>query len=296
MRKEIFYGIIAGLLLLLAYTLLLYSLNGPEHLLEQFNQYGFLILLLAAGFGIQVGLFFFARTELRNKEANKQMAATSGVSAGSMVMCCLHHVTDVLPFLGLSGAFLLASEYTLFFLAIGLLSNLIGITMMLSILQKHDVFPFQSMANWKWLDIRNLSVAASVVAVAALASVFWLLPAPMVSAQSPNGALSGLAIQSDSQATIQVDVTPQISASQTAFSIQLTTHSGSMDFSVEQIASLSDSTGKTYFPIQWDGSPPGGHHRSGTLLFGPVSPGAQTITLSLKGIGGIDRVFSWNLN
>lgn len=293
MRKEAYYGIIAGLLLLLAYTALLYALNGAGHVQEQFREFGTWIILLAAGFGAQIGLFFFARNALKEKGAGRQMAATGGVSGGAMLACCLHHITDVLPFLGLSGIFLFASEATPFFLAIGILSNLVGITAMLAMLQKHKIMPFRKIPRLPWNEIRNLSLVASIIFLSGLASFLWLLPSE-TSAQIQGGI--SLESKTDIQNNVQVDVTPNISQAQTAFEIKFTTHSGSLDFSPDKIAILTDSTGKTYNPLKWDGSPPGGHHRSGIMYFAPLPASTKIFSLALSNIAGTDRIFEWRMN
>ncbi|MFA4907776.1 MAG: hypothetical protein WC602_05890 [archaeon] len=292
MRKEVYYGVIAGLLLLLAYTALLYALNGPSHVQEQLREFGAFILILAAGFGTQIGLFVYARNKFREKNIGKQMAATSGVSAGTMIACCLHHAADILPFAGLSGIFLFASEATPFFLAIGILSNLVGITAMLAILQRHKIMPFKKILRLPWTEIRNLSVVASIIFLSEFASFLWLLPS---GAGAPIQGGISLESKIDIQNNVQVDVAPSISPEQTAFEIKFTTHSGSLDFSVDKIAVLTDSAGKTYNPLKWDGSPPGGHHRSGTLYFAPLPASAKKFSLALSNVGGVDRVFEWNL-
>ncbi len=294
MRKEVLFGIIAALGLLVLYTALLYALNGPEHTLEQFRKFGVFIVLLAAGFGVQTGLFLFARTELKNRLSAAQFAATGSVSGGSMIACCLHHATDVLPLVGLSGLALFATEYTLFFLVLGVLSNLVGIAFMLSMLQKHNAFPFARMSAFNWTEIRNLAAVLSVIVlVAAVGYSFFLAPrlVPPLGA----GAFS-LSPQINSQNNVEVSVTPQISESQTAFEIQFTTHSGSLDFEVEDIATLQDETGAVYPAVAWEGSPPGGHHRSGKLVFGPLPENARRIRLVLLQVSQSDRSFEWNLS
>ena len=57
-----------------------------------------------------------------------------------MVACCMHHITDILPILGVSAASLFFIKYQSFFLAIGVASNLVGITVMLRLIQKQELY------------------------------------------------------------------------------------------------------------------------------------------------------------
>jgi hypothetical protein len=59
------------------------------------------------------------------------LAASTGTSTAAMLACCAHHVSDVLPFLGVSGAavFLGANKTPL--LWVGLAMNLAGIAYLL---------------------------------------------------------------------------------------------------------------------------------------------------------------------
>lgn len=80
-----------------------------------------------------------------------------------------------------------------------------------------------------------------------------------------------------------------------SFDITFETHSIDLTFDVERVATLTDRTGTPYKPI-WEGSPPGGHHRSGTLRFTPDLERETTVTLTLKDIAGIaTRIFSWEM-
>lgn len=292
MRKEVYFGAISGLLLLAFYVGVIYFLNGPSHLLEEFSKYGALILFLAAGFGAQVGLFLYARAKLSEKKLAGQMAATGGISGGSMVACCLHHISDFAPFLGLSGFFLFRGEATPFFLYVGIISNIVGLTAMLAMMQKQGVFPFKRLSQVDWGAARNTLAAFSAIAVFAAASFMWLLP---VSAVSDNGGQFILAAQTDNQNNVEVEVAPSFGENAAEFEIEFTTHSVDLGFKVEEIATLLDSQGNKYSPLKWVGSAPGGHHRSGKLLFGPVPKDATFVALKLSGVAGVDREFEWRL-
>lgn len=89
------------------------------------------------GFGTQVGLFSYLRWVSARASSSVAMTATStGMSTGAMLACCAHHLVDVLPVLGLSGAALFLAEYQrpLFVLAIAM--NLAGIAYMLRFIRR----------------------------------------------------------------------------------------------------------------------------------------------------------------
>jgi hypothetical protein len=102
------------------------------------------ITLLVLGFGIQAGLYTYIRGVMKLRKetgiATSSMAAAGGISTTSMIACCAHHVTDVLPILGISAAVVFLSQFQNLFLTIGVLSNLIGISLMLKIIQKHELY------------------------------------------------------------------------------------------------------------------------------------------------------------
>ena len=76
----------------------------------------------------------------------------------------------------------------------------------------------------------------------------------------------------------------------------MNTHSVELDQDLAAISSLNDNKGNTFQAIGWDGSPPGGHHRSGTLSFPALAPGTETVTLIIKGVGkDSERIFSWQV-
>lgn len=133
--KPYIVGLLASLGLLALYftTMTLFSDWGAT--IEQFRALWFLMLPLAAGFGVQVGLYTKLKTAMRQKTG--AALATGGTSAGvSMLACCAHHATDVLPFLGLSGlsVFLIAYQKPILLVSLGV--NTIGIVVMLKHLKR----------------------------------------------------------------------------------------------------------------------------------------------------------------
>lgn len=140
-RKPKLVGICASLGLLLVYLFILTIANSFEHAIQQFLDLWYWMTPLVIGFGIQVGLYSYIRTTSKSKtHANQSVAAAGGVSTASMVACCAHHVVDVLPIIGLTAASLFLTKYQTIFLLIGVLSNLVGINLMLNIIQKQHLY------------------------------------------------------------------------------------------------------------------------------------------------------------
>jgi hypothetical protein len=111
----------------------------------------------------------------------------------------------------------------------------------------------------------------------------------------PAAAEVALQAQVSNKGGVTVTVTPQdLSSDQPwQFLVDLSTHSVTLDQDVAANAVLSTVDGQEVRAEQWIGDPPGGHHRKGTLVFGPPSPQPQTVTLKIRGIGGVERVFIW---
>ena len=137
-KNNLYKSVVAGLLgilgISLAYWLILFLVTkNPAHPLQQFVSYKYWMSALIAGFGVQVGLYRYSKLIHRaaTASAKSSMAASAGVSTTAMIACCAHHVVDILPLLGLSAAALILSKYQVYFLLLGILSNLLGIGLMI---------------------------------------------------------------------------------------------------------------------------------------------------------------------
>jgi hypothetical protein len=142
-RRSYLWGVSGSVFLLAIYFVTLTLSNSFAHALEELKALGVWIALLTIGFGIQTGLFVYVRRSLKaraNAQATASMAAAGGMSATAMVACCMHHLTDILPILGVSAASLFLIKYQSFFLAIGVGSNLVGITVMLRLIQRQELY------------------------------------------------------------------------------------------------------------------------------------------------------------
>lgn len=88
------------------------------------------IIALVAGFSAQVGLFVYAK-DCNKNVSGKTTAAGATTSSIAMLACCAHHVTDILPIIGLSILSTLLAKYQQWFLAAAVLSNIVGIIIMI---------------------------------------------------------------------------------------------------------------------------------------------------------------------
>ena len=112
------------------------------HLGDQIARDWYLLVPIMAGFGVQIGLV----AELRRRHQMRGSAAAAGAAgAGSstvgMVACCAHHIADLAPFIGATGAATFLTDYRVAFMAGGLGVNAIGIAVASRRLQRtprHD--------------------------------------------------------------------------------------------------------------------------------------------------------------
>jgi copper chaperone CopZ len=123
-------GLAAAAGLLTFYVGLITLAQDWTHAIEQLSQDRWFVVAIAAGFGTQIGLFAYLRT-LHGTAAAGGVAASTGTSTAAMLACCAHHLTDVVPVLGLSGAAVFLNLYKTPLLWLGILMNLAGIAFML---------------------------------------------------------------------------------------------------------------------------------------------------------------------
>ena len=141
MKKEIRNGIIAAVSLILFYFLVMtVSSASLFATVSQFKQLWYWMIALSLGFGIQVGLF----TRLKNiishspvtNQAGAVTAASTGTSGASMIACCAHHLTEVLPIIGLSGFAIFLTRYQIPIIIFGIVVNVLGIIYILKQIKK----------------------------------------------------------------------------------------------------------------------------------------------------------------
>jgi P-type Cu+ transporter len=126
--RSILLGMAATATLLGVYFLVLTAVSGWEFTLSQFVDFSYFIVSLAAGFGIQIGLYTYLRSAVQRMDMSGKVVAVSGTtSTAAMISCCAHYLTNILPVLGAGGAIALVAQYQIELFWVGLASNVAGI-------------------------------------------------------------------------------------------------------------------------------------------------------------------------
>lgn len=152
-------GGIGGLALLAFYMVTLTIADSFDYAVYQFvNQWAWFLPLII-GFGIQVGLYVHIKGFVNDEknQARASLAVSSGISSGSMIACCIHHLADVLPIMGMSFAAVFFIEYQISFIILGIVSNLIGLTSMLILIKEGHYYKENSLLSFiSKLDLKML--------------------------------------------------------------------------------------------------------------------------------------------
>ena len=128
-------GVLGAIFLTGVYLGIVSLAETPEHALDLFWQDKAFVIPILLGFGTQVGLYTLLKKglymPLHVPAGGATTAAGGGMSTMAMVACCAHHVADVLPLVGLTAAATFLANWKIPFMVVGLLTNLIGIAVML---------------------------------------------------------------------------------------------------------------------------------------------------------------------
>ncbi len=270
-------GLAAGFSLLAFYFIVASLLGGVSFAIGNFIKLWYWMIPLVVGFGIQIGMFFYVKEQM-HKKATGQAAASTGMSATSMVACCAHHIADIAPFLGITALGLFLTKYQSTFLLMGILSNILGIVYMGSLMQTK--YPKQK--------IKLLFYSLLIISIIAVTLSYYFISKSPENIQPKNISFQTL---TNNQNNVEFKVTP---LSTSEFQIAMDTHSVDLDFDLTKISILYDNLGNEYKPIKWEGSEPGGHHRSGVLKFSSLNKNAKSIKLVFN--DSATREFKWNLD
>lgn len=95
--------------------------------------------------------------------------------------------------------------------------------------------------------------------------------------------------------TLFVLAPEQRAGGELVFPVTLDTHAGDLSVDLLTTSTLVDDTGRIFAPLRWEGDPPGGHHRSGTLVFTIPELPPQKIILTMRPDPTNEAVtFFWN--
>jgi hypothetical protein len=113
--------------------------ESPQHALEFFWKDRWIIFPILLGFGVQMALYVILKKQLfvpvTSVGPSGALTGAGGTTSTlAMVACCAHHVSDVLPILGLTAAATFLAQYRTAFMLVGLGTTLVGIGVMLTIL------------------------------------------------------------------------------------------------------------------------------------------------------------------
>lgn len=108
----------------------------------------------------------------------------------------------------------------------------------------------------------------------------------------------GLSPQISNEGGVKVTVAPQGFSSEAKiwdFAVTLETHTQPLDDDLAKSSTLIGG-GKSYRPLNWEGAPPGGHHRKGVLRFQAITPLPQAVELQIRRTEEASpRIFRWQL-
>jgi Cu+-exporting ATPase len=125
--KPVVAGLVAFAALFTLYLGILTAVSGWAFTLDQLATYWYYIVALAAGFGLQIGLYTRLKQVVAGAGADRAVVATSGTTSGAaMVSCCAHYLTNLLPVVGASGLVALVSQYQVQLFWFGLAASAAG--------------------------------------------------------------------------------------------------------------------------------------------------------------------------
>jgi len=112
--------------------------------------------------------------------------------------------------------------------------------------------------------------------------------------QSPKN----LSVQEKEEGNVIITAKPEILSvgQKPKFELEFNTHSVDLSFDVAVQSYLVDDQGNRFDNEIWNGSPSGGHHRDGTLIFNTVLSKTKFVKLIIRNVSDIpERTFRWEL-
>lgn len=135
--KPTFYGMLAVVILLGLYFTILTLISGWDFTLSQFSKFWYFIISLSMGFGVQIGLYVYLKNLVKsNRNEGKVLGVTGTTSTITMISCCAHYLTNLIPMLGVVGIITVITQYQIELFWIGLFFNIGGILYMINQINK----------------------------------------------------------------------------------------------------------------------------------------------------------------
>lgn len=299
-------GLVGSLALAGLYFGLVSLAESPIHAWQQAWQDRWIITPLILGFGVQVGLFAVLKTGAYLPVAvpgstGVLTGASGGMSATAMVACCAHHLTDILPLVGLTAASTFLAQYRIPFMLVGLGTTSVGIAV-----AARAVFKARRSAVGRFFRAAASLLLAAVIAGCGPAGAPPAQgPAPAeASAAEPAVEPSPGLTRFDGQGAVEVTVVPRnlgaAEADELEFEIAMNTHSVDLSMDLAPLSSLESDLGVRVAADSWSGGT--GHHVLGVLRFPlrdgqglSVLEGASLLVLRIEGVDASVREFQWAL-
>lgn len=152
--NSILYGLFSGLGILIFYLAVLTVFQDFNFAISNLRSLWYWIFPLAAGFGTQIGLYTSIR---HNAMINSEVSVSGGISGGSMIACCSHFLLNIIPIAGFSGLALFLMAYQKLFFSVGIISNVIGIAILLNHKRKCKIsaFPDGNLGKMKNANLKG---------------------------------------------------------------------------------------------------------------------------------------------
>lgn len=137
--RSIRSGAVASAGMLAFYATVIVVASGWSHFADQLRTDWYFVALIVTGFGVQVALM----VELRRRHrlhAPEATATGTGASASAvgMLACCAHHLAEIAPIVGATGALAFLANYRIAFMVGGIVLNAIGIAVATRRLRQFD--------------------------------------------------------------------------------------------------------------------------------------------------------------
>jgi hypothetical protein len=116
-------------------------------------------------------------------------------------------------------------------------------------------------------------------------------------AQSSSSSGWDLSTQRNDAGRVEIDVTPLALDGDTwEFEVAFNTHTVDLGFDLTEVGALRCDRGQEFDAVAWEGSGPGGHHRSGVLKFPALDHPTSYIEVVIRDVAKVpERIFKWDV-